>query len=249
MILRASILSLCIVTFTRADAAHAQGPVAVKLVSYDLVGAVTDISSVPIPDVEVSVVKPKGFGKVAHTSKDGNFNIGGVPAGTISLQVRRLGYEARVVDVLMTADPITRVEIVLKPIPEELEKLVVSAEEKSALREFYEHRSQRGSYGKFFDQNEIRKRGARYPSDLFRSIPGVTLASNGPIANAVRIRGCQPMLWVDGQRIPNSEVDDIVNANDIAGIEIYSSMAGTPAPYLDRSTRLCGTIIVWTKNR
>jgi hypothetical protein len=57
------------------------------------------------------------------------------------------------------------------------------------------------------------------------------------------------MLWVDGARIPNSEVDEVIAPADIAGIEFYMSMAGTPAQYLDRSTRACGTILVWTRNR
>jgi hypothetical protein len=215
----------------------------------DLVGVVTDISSVPIPQVEVSIVKPAGMSGVTHTSNDGKFVIGGVPTGMVSVQLRRLGYEARVVDVEITAEKRPPVEIVLKPVPAELDELLIRAEERSALREFYEHKTQRSSYGKFFEAADIKKRGASHPSDLFRSIPGVRLTNTGSSTNAVTIRGCTPMLWIDGQRVPNSEVDDVVSTDDIAGLEFYISMAGTPAPYLDRSTRACGSILVWTKNR
>lgn len=216
---------------------------------YELVGVVTDIANVPIPEVEVSIVKPAGISGVAHTSKDGRFSIGGVPTGTVSVQLRRLGYEARVVDVEITAEKRPPVEFMLKPVPAELDELLIKADERDALREFYDHKAHRSSYGKFFDANDIKRRGATYPSDLFRSIPGVKLTNTGSATNAVTIRGCQPMLWVDGERVPNSEVDDVVNTNDIAALEFYISMAGTPAPYLDRSNRACGTILVWTKNR
>ncbi|MBA2707028.1 MAG: carboxypeptidase regulatory-like domain-containing protein [Gemmatimonadaceae bacterium] len=217
--------------------------------SPELAGIVVDISSAPIPEAEVSVVKPPGIGKGVLTSKEGRFVIRGVPTGAVSLQVRRLGYEARIVDLQLTDATRNAVEIVLKPVPEELEAMLISAEEKSALREFYEHKAQRSGYAKFFDQKDIKRRGARFPSDLFRSIPGVTLSASTFSGNLVRVRGCQPMLWLDGQRVPNSEVDEVVSPGDIAGLEFYSSMAGTPAPYLDRSTRACGTILVWTKNR
>jgi len=228
---------------SRAQASHELAA------DFELIGIVTDIASVPIPEVEVSIVKPSGVSRRVLTAKDGHFVIVGIPAGAISVQARRIGYEARVIEVVMTTSRQTAVEIMLKPVPKELEELVVKADEAEALREFYDHKRRLSSYAKFFDQNDVRKRGATYPSDLFRSIPGVQLASTGFTGSAVRIRGCMPMLWIDGQRVPNSEVDEVVSPGDIAGLEFYMSMAGTPAQYLDRSTRACGTILVWTKNR
>jgi hypothetical protein len=248
MLFRLSALLLSTVPLVGAHDSRAQAPRELAE-DYELTGVVTDISSVPIPEVEVSIVKPTGVGRRVLTAKDGHFLIVGIPAGAVSVQARRIGYEARVVDVVMTATRQTSVEIMLKPVPKELEDLIVKADEAEALREFYDHKRRLSSYAKFFDQNDVRKRGVMYPSDLFRSIPGVQLASAGFVGNAVRIRGCHPMLWIDGQRIPNSEVDEVVSPGDIAGLEFYMSMAGTPAQYLDRSTRACGTILVWTKNR
>ena len=57
------------------------------------------------------------------------------------------------------------------------------------------------------------------------------------------------MLWVDGQRVPGAELDEVVPPDDIAGIEFYTSMAGVPAQYLERQNRACGTLLVWTKKR
>jgi hypothetical protein len=215
----------------------------------DLVGVVTDISSVPIPDVEVTLVKPTGASRDATTNKDGRFTLSSVPSGNIAVRFRRLGYEARTVEIAITGATSTTLNVVLKPVPEELEAMLINAEEQEALREFYDHKKMRSSYGKFFTAEDIRKRGAAVTSDLFRGLPGVRLSASEFSGNRVRIRGCQPMLWMDGQRVPNSEVDEVASPNDIAGLEFYTSMAGTPPQYLDRSTRACGTIVVWTKNR
>ncbi|MEO7367433.1 MAG: carboxypeptidase regulatory-like domain-containing protein [Gemmatimonadaceae bacterium] len=214
-----------------------------------VVGKVTDISSIPIPEVEVSVVRPAGMGRSVLTAKDGRFIISGLPEGAVLLRFRRLGYEVREVEVRVGDEKLTSTDVVLKPIPEELDSITIRSEERAALREFYEHKSTRGSYAKFFTAEDIRKRGASYASDMFRSVPGVTLAASAFPGSTVRIRGCMPMLWIDGQRIPNSELDDVISPGDIAGLEFYTSLAGTPAQYMDRTTRACGSILVWTKNR
>jgi hypothetical protein len=216
--------------------------------SPELTGVVTDIAHVPIPDVEITMVKPGGNFQ-ATTTQDGRFTLKGLPSGNISVKFRRLGYEVRTIEIAMNAASQTVLDVVLKPIPEELEAMLINSEERDALREFYEHKKQRSSYGKFYTAEDIRKRGVTYPSDLFRNLPGVRLTASPFSGSMVRIRGCQPMLWMDGQRVPNSEVDEVASPSDIAGLEFYPSMAGTPPQYLDRSTRACGAIIVWTKNR
>lgn len=215
----------------------------------EVAGTVRDVASEPIPEVEVSVLRPAGIARPVLTGKDGHFRMRGLPEGSVLLRFRRLGYEVRELEVRVAGDRLTPVEVVLKPIPEELDSMTVRAEEHDALREFYEHKAMRGSYAKFYTAEDIRKRGASFASDMFRNVPGVTLAASSFTGSTVRIRGCMPMLWIDGQRVPNSELDDIVSPNDIAGLEFYTSMAGTPAQYMDRSTRACGSIIVWMKNR
>jgi hypothetical protein len=224
-------------------------PRAVSAADHELAGTVTDVSSTPIPQVEVSVVRPSGVGRPVLTAKDGRFRMQGLPEGAVLLRFRRLGYEGRELEVKVTGDKIAPIDVVLKPIPEELDSMTVRAEEHDALREFYEHKAMRGGYAKFYTAEDIRRRGASFASDMFRNVPGVTLSAGTFSGSTVRIRGCMPMLWIDGQRVPNSDLDDIVSPMDIAGLEFYTSMAGTPAQYMDRSNRACGSIIVWTKNR
>lgn len=57
------------------------------------------------------------------------------------------------------------------------------------------------------------------------------------------------MIWLDGMRVPNAELDDIANPMDIGGIEIYTSWSALPGEYMDRDGAGCGAIVVWTKSR
>ncbi len=127
--------------------------------------------------------------------------------------------------------------------------LIEGTDRKAGLREYYEHTARRQTFAKFLDQDDIRKRSPMYSSDLFRSVPGISINPSNYNGNTIRIRGCQPMLWVDGQRVPGAELDEVIPPDDIAGIEFYTSMAGVPAQYIERANRACGTIMVWTKKR
>jgi hypothetical protein len=217
--------------------------------TYRLRGVVTDAAREPIPDAEVSITGEASNGQRAITDARGRFDLGTYPAGLISFRVRRLGYELRDQSVTMgvNGQP-TSVEIVLLPIPAELEKVYVTTDPQGRLRGFYERRQQRGTFARFLDQEDIRKLGTPLnASDLLRRTPGVNISTNPNGGNAIRIRGCQPMVLVDGQRIPGAELDEVVVPGDIAAIEFYPSSAGVPAQYVERGNRLCGLILVWTR--
>jgi outer membrane cobalamin receptor len=125
---------------------------------------------------------------------------------------------------------------------------VVVNSARGRLGEFQAHKGN-PSFGRFFEQEEIEKRRAGRISDLFRSVPGVTVTAMSGLGNSVRVRGCQPTLWVDGIRVPGTEVDEVANPTDIAAIEVYISAAGVPAEYRDRDTRACGVIVLWSRVR
>jgi len=217
--------------------------------TYRLRGVVTDAGREPIPDAEVAIIVDGVSGQRTVTDARGRFDLGSHPAGLISFRVRRLGYELREQSVTMgvNGQP-TSVEIVLLAIPAELEKVYVTTDPQGRLRGFYERRQQRGTFAKFMEQDEIRRMGTPLnASDLLRRVPGVHISTNPNGGNAIRIRNCQPMVLVDGQRLPGAELDEVVVPGDIAAIEFYPSSAGVPVQYLERGNRLCGLILVWTK--
>lgn len=217
--------------------------------TYRFTGVVTDPSREPIPDAEVIVLTPASAGRSTATDTRGRFNLGEFTAGPLSLRVRRLGYEARVVDVQVgLGGQNTSIEIALMIIPAELANVFVSGAP-GRLNEFFERRQKRGAFGRFLDHEEIRRKGPTHASDLFRNVPGVSVKTNPSGGNAIRIRNCQPMVLIDAQRSPGAELDEVISPGDIAAIEFYPSSAGVPAQYLERGNRLCGLILVWTKNQ
>ena len=217
--------------------------------TYQVTGVITDAAREPVPDAEVTAVDASVRARGAVTDSRGRFDLGRFPAGPLSLHVRRIGYDtlAIKVDVGAGGQP-TSVEIVLLAAPAELAAVSVTANPQGRLREFYQRRQERATFGRFLDSEDIRRRGPSNASDLFRTVPGVSIKNN-PAAggNAIRIRNCQPMVWLDGQRAPGAELDEVIRPEEIAAIEFYPSSAGTPAQYLERGNQLCGLILVWTK--
>lgn len=213
-------------------------------------GIIADVSRVPIAGAEVSAIVGSSTVRQTLTTDNGSFSLGNLPAGAVSLRIRRLGYEPRSVELLIGTEGLAPLDIILKTRPAELADVLIEAtDRRGGLREFYEHKDQRQTFAKFLDQDDIRKRSPMYSSDLFRSVPGISIKPSNYNGNTIRIRGCQPMLWVDGQRVPGAELDEVIPPDDIAGIEFYTSMAGVPAQYIERANRACGTVLVWTKKR
>lgn len=246
------IFAWCVVAALAPELARAQEAApasATAQPTYRLTGVVTDPAREPVPGAEVVVMAAQGPPQSATTDARGRFNLGEFTAGTLSLRVRRLGYERRAMDVQMGAGGRdTSLEVVLTIIPAELENVLVSGAH-GRLNEFFQRREQRAAFGRFLDREQIRKKGPTNASDLFRNIPGISIKTNPSGGNAIRIRNCQPMVWVDAQRSPGAELDEVISPGDIAAIEFYPSSAGVPAQYLERNNRLCGLILVWTKTQ
>ncbi len=218
--------------------------------AYQVTGTVKDSAGAPVPEAEVTVIERTTLRRPVATDAQGRFELRDVPAGRLTVRVRRLGYQPRTVDVVVGATaPTTFLKIIVTPAPAQLEEVLVDAAPSGRLREFYDHRQQRQSFGRFLELADIRRIAPRSPSDLFRSVPGITIRAATTGGNTIRIRGCQPTVWVDGQRIPGAELDDVIQPNDIGGIEFYPSSSGIPPQYLDPSNRLCGLILVWTRSQ
>lgn len=248
-----SLLLLCAVAVTVSDPALGQATDSSRVTNqgrtYRVSGVVTDAGREPLPEVEVAALDTGSLpGRRTKTDDRGRFDLGQFQQGPLSVRARRLGYGQRTIQVEVGAGgQSTSIEVVLLDVPEELEKVDVVAPSQGKLRGFYQRSQQRGTFARFLVEEDIRRIGPGNPSDLFRTVPGITLSATQSGGNAIRIRGCQPMVWVDDQRVPGAELDELVFPSDIAAIEFYSSSAGVPAQYVERGNRLCGLILVWTK--
>lgn len=210
-------------------------------------GIVRDLSGVPISDVEVGVFRGDRLQQFVITAADGKFLLTGVTPGVVPLRIRRLGYAMQFLDVDARTPAASALDIVLNTVANELAEVTIAGAD-DKLRGFYDRKQHRGSFAKFLERHEILRLGPTHSSDLFRTVPGVVIgaASGG---NTIRIRGCQPMVWIDGQRIPGAELDEVIHPSGIAAIEFYPSNAGIPAQYLERENRLCGLLLVWTRTQ
>jgi hypothetical protein len=231
-----------------ATTLEAQEPRTAAVSDPTVSGVVRDAAGAPIPEVEVGIIRGERLQQFVVTAADGKFLLTGVASGLVPLRVRRIGYAMQFFDVDTRIPSSRKLDIVLTTVANELEEVVISGSDISKLRAFYERKQQRGSFAKFLDQGEIRKLGPIHPSDLFRTVPGISIraASGG---NSIRIRGCQPMVWLDGQKVPGAELDEVIQPSEIAAIEFYPSSAGLPAQYLERQNRLCGSVLVWTRTQ
>ena len=220
-----------------------------EVIEPTIAGVIRDVAGSPISDVEVGIIKGERLQQFIITTADGKFLLTGVVAGVVPLRIRRLGYAMQFLDVDARLPSSAALDITMKAAPGKLEEVTIPGSE-GRLREFYERRQQRASFARFLDQQEIRRLGPTNSSDLFRTVPGILIrtASTGG-GNIIRVRGCQPMVWVDGQRVPGAELDDVIQPSEIAAIEFYPSNAGIPAQYLERQNRLCGLVLVWTRTQ
>jgi hypothetical protein len=236
-----SLLSCLAVAAMSSLAAQSPGPA--KLATVE--GIVIDGEKTPIKDAQLSL---KPFGQVARLARSGNdgrFSFDAVPVGSGSITVKRMGYRLRTLPIDITSSGSPSLELALEEIAADLDPVTVDASN-GRMVEFTDHR-QNSSFGHFFDQRDIQKIAPRFLSELFRNIPGATVSVASGIGNKVLLRGCKPRIWVNGVRTVNTEVDDLAAPSEVDGIEIYPSMAGTPAQYMDRENRACGTVVLWTR--
>ncbi|HUQ98491.1 MAG TPA: TonB-dependent receptor [Gemmatimonadaceae bacterium] len=211
-----------------------------------IAGTVVDDEHSPVASAEVGLALTGRTPIHMRSDNAGHFSFADVPLGPGSISVRRLGYHARTVTLDMvkvtSGEPM---ELALETTATSVEPVVIDAT-LGRMNEFTDHRNN-SSFGHFFDQADIQKIKPRFASELFRTVPGATIQVSTGIGNTVKLRGCRPRIWVNGVRTVNSELDEVAGPSEIDGIEIYPSWAGTPAQYMDRENRACGTIVVWTR--
>jgi hypothetical protein len=220
-------------------------------VRYTITGTLTDSEGSPVAGAEVVIAQAGASDLTVRSDSAGRFTNAQLVGPSLVLHVRRLGFQPKSVDVTIRgADRRSSVIIILDPMAAELNAVSVLDTEGPIdihLRDFYARKST-NSFGHYVEQAAIEKRRPQFVSEMLRSMGGIALSPSGRIGNLVRIRGCPPLVWLDGVRVTGSQVDEIVQPSEVAAMEIYSSFAGIPAQFFDRSAT-CGTILVWTRTK
>lgn len=177
-------------------------------------------------------------------------------AGWYRLRVRHIGYAAFTTDGIQIPrddDVTVQVRMGSEAIP--LKPLVVIARrsaEEAHLEEFNARRTNPGMVGGYYlTQEEMARRPMAEPTGFLTMLPGILLEqAPGPSGRRfVRMRnGCTPAIYVDRalvQQEVGGTLDDLLVADQIAGIEVYPRGSGAPLEY--QRPNGCGVVMFWTR--
>jgi hypothetical protein len=214
-----------------------------------VVGVVSQMNGRPLVGTEVRLVVADSLVDSTWTDGDGRFATKGVLSSKPRLRIRHDGFVPREVELFFPRDSLRVLAVELEPA---LNTAAGAADDSVAastwLREFHERRRS-SSLGHFYTRREILERQSSFLSEALRSTPGLTITASrtGP-GFIIRARGCRygPVIWVDRGRVADTELDEVVRVDEVAAVEVYTSAAGVPAQYMDRSNVGCGTLIVWS---
>ena len=241
-----------LVAFGGGVAAHSQTPArqVSDAVRYTVEGTVADQDGNVIGPADIELIERDSIARRIRADDGGRFTLSGLASPHVVFRVRHVGFQPATVSIDVTAPShATSVLVKLQPAVNTLDPVHIAGsppEELSPFLQAFHDREANNRFGHYVDEQALDKLRPEHASDALRGIAGVAVTPGHRLGNDVRIRGCAPLVWVNGLRAINAQIDDVVAGNDVAAIEVYNSFAGVPAQYLDR-TATCGTILVWLK--
>jgi hypothetical protein len=223
------------------------------------VGNVADsLTGAPLAGAFVSVISQE---QAIITGANGQFELGGVSAGNVTLQIRRPGFRSGLVHFEITVSRAVTVDlgtIVLSPLVVELDPVVVEGTEldrQLARVGFFQRMG--SEHGTFLTPEEIERRNPSQTSELFRRIPGFRVNQEGISSSVSGGRGvpgisqgfsrCGIDYYIDGVHADGSMVDDVLPAS-IAAMEVYTGSATIPPAFRIAGNPNCGVVVIWTKS-
>jgi hypothetical protein len=205
-------------------------------------GVVRGAGDLPLSSAEVRV---RGTSAVGITDAQGRYSLGGLPAGTQVLDVRRIGYGVAEASVELRSGVLATHDVHLQRIVN-LDSIRVVAK-RSRYPEFSKLRD-KALGGFFLGPEELENAYVAMTSDLLWRIPGFRVLGNGPDAIVVSSRGgslrpCRANVVVNGA--PNWPINDI-SPSMVGVIAAYPQGTQAPPEYY-YGGQSCGQIIIWTK--
>lgn len=215
--------------------------------------------------------KALGFARVAIlgtkltavTGSDGAFIIREIAPGLRVVQVGLSGYGTILTSVTIASGDTTELRVTLAAAAFALAPVKVTGEAPArlpAMRGFEERRAH--GQGHYLAREEIMRMQPRRFTDILRRVPGVMLQPlSGPYdgGEAVRMsrtigvtgaRACPVLYYVNGSPFPvtgDVPIDQFVDPNEVAAIEVYSGMSQIPPEFNSSSHNArCGVIVIWT---
>ena len=211
-----------------------------------LVGLVTDTAGVPLSRAEIWLVSVATIRTIASDS--GTFELPGLPAGVVTLGVRRLGYESATFSAVLKMGKTHRATFPLTPSVQPLAGVRIMDTTSAWLAQFEFHRS--SHRGTFIKRAEFEKTNVRIASDILRMVPGVQVMPTRTGTQLVMSRGsgarrCVPQLYVHAT--PYSGNFDDFGPDDIEALEIYVGISEIPPDLNTMGRPICAAVVIWTR--
>ena len=209
-----------------------------------IVGTVKDTAGVAVPLAALVIAGVRGVSDSA-----GRFALAGLPGGAGTLSVRRIGFEPLDARLELVDGRTDSLNVVLVMIAGVLPGVTTNADalERVRLGDFYRHREVGNGF--FFNRKELEAKRVVRISDVLRRLPGVRLIPdrNGRQQLRMARSNCAPDFWIDGQRAPFLNVDDLP-LGDVEAIEVYRGSSGIPPEFNNRlGNPGCGAVVIWTR--
>ncbi|MFN8581079.1 MAG: carboxypeptidase regulatory-like domain-containing protein [Gemmatimonadaceae bacterium] len=215
----------------------------------NIAGVIRDSLGTKIAGAEVVL---RGSPVRIESDDRGEFKLGKVPAGELTLAVRRIGFRPDTVRLMVLAGQTVPLDMIMHRLPVQLQPVLVFGRRNltGRMAGFWARKDQ--GIGHFVTRDEIERRNPPNVTDMFRMIPGARVESRGPGRTIVRFRGsqCAPLTWLDGTPLFAGEFDlDAISPRSLEGIEIYSGSSSVPTEFLGTRgiSSSCGTIILWSR--
>jgi hypothetical protein len=215
-----------------------------------IAGRVRTGEGAPVSGAKVSL---DGTTRSATTNSAGDFSLSGLPLGTQSVTVRRIGFAPVTIPVDLTSQGIHRVDAVINEAALTLDPKIVIAQRDRALAQVGFTRRRKTGVGDYRTRADFERDNPIYLSDVLGRMRGLRM----DIANGQRVlrsagQGTDCVhLVVDNlpfEPLFPGELDDAVLPQHISAIEVYSG-GSVPPEFEGVLARGCTTVVVWTRTR
>lgn len=186
----------------------------------------------------------------ADADSAGRFVLRDIPAGSLTLDVRALGYAPEPLRLDLRSGADTSLTIRLTSLQRILDTIRVVGQRVYDRDRSGFLRRQRAGMGSYLDENTIARSRATDFFQLLRRWPIHVEERRSVRYVLIRDRRggyCMPSVFVDGSRMYREmagDLDAFVHPDDLAGVELYRGIQA-PGEFMDPGG--CGSVVIWTR--